>query len=334
MHCPLISASDQRAQRLVRALGLLIWLAVPPVAALAQVAGVVTLATAPVQAQSGADTLVLDGTLEARVDARLSAQVSGRITQVMVRAGDVVRAGQPLLRIDATLAGQQLAASRAQQAQAEAMLQAAQADVTRAQSLAAKGYISPAALDQARAQFKSAQAGAEALRAQALASGTQAGFHEVRAPYAGRVTQVMTSEGDLASPGVPLLQLFSPQGLRVAVSVPESDVAHLQREAPARFSLPHVGDQAWTVAHFTLLPGLDPVTHAAIVRLELPPAAVDAVQAVGPGQLVRVSLPLRPARRGERRLCGRRAGLAAPAPGPPGPVQRWSHRGGGRPASR
>ncbi len=292
MHCTAMSAPAQRAAQRWGAGALLIGLAAASLAGLVQAATLAPLSTAPVQAPSSANTLVLDGTLEARVDARVSAQVSGRITQVLVRAGDVVRAGQPLLRIDATLAGQQLTASRAQQAQSEALFQAAQADFTRAQSLAAKGYISPAALDQARAQFKSAQAGAESLRAQALASGTQAGFHEVRAPYAGRVTQVMASEGDLASPGVPLLQLFSPQGLRVAVSVPESDVARLQREAPARFSLPHAGAKSWGVAHFTLLPGLDPVTHAATVRLDLPPEAVEAVQAVGPGQLVRVSLPL------------------------------------------
>ncbi len=292
MHRSPMSAPAQRPVQRWGAVPLLTGLAALSLASLAQAAPLAPLSTAPVQVSSSAHTLVLDGTLEARVDARVSAQVSGRITQVLVRAGDVVNAGQPLLRIDATLAGQQLAASRAQQAQAEALLQAAQADFTRAQSLAGQGYISPAALDQARAQFKSAQAGAESLRAQALASGTQAGFHEVRAPYAGRVTQVMASEGDLASPGVPLLQLFSPQGLRVAVSVPESDVAHLQREAPARFSLPHAGARSWLVSRFTLLPGLDPVTHAATVRMDLPADAVDAVQAVGPGQLVRVSLPL------------------------------------------
>jgi RND family efflux transporter MFP subunit len=252
------------------------------------------LRTETLAARGGAAELTLDGTVEARQDARVAAQVSGRITSVRVKAGDVVQAGQALIHIDATLAGQQMAASQAQQAQAEAMLRAAQAEYARAQTLLAKGYISPAAMDQARAQFQSAQAGAEALRAQARATGTQAGFHVVKAPYAGRVTQVNVSEGDLAAPGAPLLQLFAPQGLRVAVSVPESDVARLNLDAPARISLPHAGPQVWPAPSVTLLPGLDPVSHAATLRVDLPAPAASAAAALGPGQLARVSLALKP----------------------------------------
>jgi multidrug efflux system membrane fusion protein len=257
------------------------------------VGAVEALLTELVQARGGDGSLTLDGTVEARQDTRVAAQVSGRITRVNAKAGDLVQAGQALLQIDATLAGQQLAASQAQLAQAEAMLRAAQAEYARAQTLLAKGYISPAGMDQARAQFQSAQAGADALLAQARATGTQAGFHVVKAPYAGRVTQVSVSEGDLATPGAPLLQLFSPQGLRVAVSVPESDVARLDLSGAARISLPHAGDQVWSVSSFTLLPGLDPVTHAATLRVDLPAAAASAAAALGPGQLARVSLPLK-----------------------------------------
>lgn len=261
------------------------------------------LLTERIQAGGADATLTLDGAVEARQDARVAAQVGGRITSVLVKAGDAVQAGQPLLRIDATLAGQQLAASRAQQAQAEAMRRAAQADHERAQSLLSKGFISPAAFDQSQARLQAAQAGAEALRAQAQATGTQAGFHVVKAPFAGRISQLSVSEGDLASPGSPLLQLFALPGLRVAVSLPESDVARLKLSLPARISLPHAGEQVWTAPSFTVLPGLDPITHAATVWVALPPEAVAAAARLGPGQLARVSLP----------LLGASAGLSVPA---------------------
>lgn len=246
-----------------------------------------------VRARATAAGLTLDGTVEARQDARVSAQVPGRITDVLVKAGDTVAAGQTLVRIDASVAAQQLKASQAQLAQADAQLRAAQNDFDRASQLLAKGYISAAAMDQARAQFQSAQAGAQALKAQATATGTQAGFHVVKAPYAGRVTQVMVSVGDLAAPGVPLLQVFAPQGLRVAVSVPESMAAHVNLKAPAQVSLPNVaGNLSWTADQLTLLPGLDAVTHAATVRVELPAAAARVAGALGPGQVARVTLAL------------------------------------------
>lgn len=275
-------------------------------AAPAQAAGLAPLQTEVVHAQGAAQGLTLAGTVEARLDARVAAQVPGRITAVLVKAGDTVVAGQPLLRIDAAVAEPQWRASQAQQAQAEAQQRLAQAEWTRAQALQAQGFISPAALDQARARWQAAQAGAEALRAQAQASGAQVGWHVVKAPYAGRISQVMVSEGDLAAPGVTLLQLFAPQGLRVAVSVPEAMAAYLDLSAPAQVSLPAVaGNLRWTATQLTLLPGLDALTHAATVRVELPAAAVRAAEVLGPGQVAQVQLPVR----------GGTAGDAAQLPG-------------------
>ncbi len=260
----------------------------------AQAAGLAPLQTDVVQAQGVANALTLAGTVEARLDARVAAQVPGRITAVLVKAGDTVAAGQALLRIDAAVAEPQWRASQAQQAQAEAQQRLAQAEWTRAQALQAQGFISPAALDQARARWQAAQAGAEALRAQAQASGAQVGWHVVKAPYAGRVSQVMVSEGDLAAPGVALLQLFAPQGLRVAVSVPEAMAAYLDLSVPAQVSLPAVaGNLRWTATQLTLLPGLDALTHAATVRVELPAAAARAAEALGPGQVAQVQLAVR-----------------------------------------
>jgi len=274
------------------------------------------LHTERVQA-GGADTrLTLDGAVEAPQDARVAAQVDGRITSVLVKAGDAVQAGQPLLRIDPTLAGQQLAASQAQLAQAEALLRAAQAEHARNPILLSQGFISPAAFDQSTARWQAARAGAEALRAQAHATGTQAGFHVVKAPFAGRISQLLVSEGDLASPGSPLLQLFALPGMRVAVSVPESDVARLNLSLPARVSLPHADDQTWSAPALTLLPGLDPLTHTATVRVVLPAEAVAAAARLGPGQLARVSLPLKVVAEGSLRA----ATLSVPA-------SAWVRRG-------
>ena len=248
-----------------------------------------------VRPAGAAPTLVLDGTVEAQQDARVAAQVSGRISAVLVKAGDAVQAGQPLVRIDAAVVAQQAQASQAQVAQADALLRAAQQELARTQALQAQGFISPATLDRARAQFQSAQASAQAMRAQAQASGTQAGFQVVKAPYAGRVSQVLVSEGDLAAPGVPLLQVFAPRTLRVVVSVPESLAARLNLQAPAQLSLPHVAaTQSWAAPQMAMLPGLDPLSHAATLRVELPADAARVAAGLGPGQLARVSLTLQP----------------------------------------
>ena len=90
-----------------------------------------------------------------------------------------------------------------------------------------------AALQRAEAALRSAEAEAKATDAQAKAARTRAGWHSVLAPYAGRVTDLWVSAGDLATPGKPLLGLYNPTALRVIAQVPESMAARVQTNQPA-----------------------------------------------------------------------------------------------------
>src|SRR3569623_898706 len=68
------------------------------------------LQTAPGERTSGAAAYVAEGVVEAVRETTLAVEVQGRITDIRVQAGDRVKAGQVLARIDARLAGQQAAA--------------------------------------------------------------------------------------------------------------------------------------------------------------------------------------------------------------------------------
>ena len=67
-----------------------------------------------------AEELRLTGTLTAERSARLSPRVDGLVARLRVDAGDRVRAGQPLLELDAAVAGLALERARAGRAEAEA----------------------------------------------------------------------------------------------------------------------------------------------------------------------------------------------------------------------
>lgn len=109
------------------------------------------LATALVTREDGSSNYAADGVIEAVQHAEVAAQVPGRITRVMVKAGDRVRAGTLLASIDARAAQDQQAAARAQ-------LQAAQRDYERSRELFAQNYISKAAMDRVEAQYRVLQA--------------------------------------------------------------------------------------------------------------------------------------------------------------------------------
>ncbi len=248
------------------------------------------LASAPVQAPRASDSASFDGVVEAVRQTVVAAQVAGAVVAIEVKAGDVVKAGQVLARIDARAAEQNVAASDAQVQSARATLEVATKEFDRQKQLYEKNYTSQAALERAEAQFKATQAQVAAQLAQAGAARAQSGFFVVKAPYGGVVAEVPVVLGDMALPGRPLLTMYDPAALRVTAAVAQTDVVRLAPGRPVKIQLPGLpADRQWvTPTHVTMLPTADPGTHTAQIRLELPPG----IEPVVPGTFARVWLPL------------------------------------------
>jgi multidrug efflux system membrane fusion protein len=207
-----------------------------------------------------------------------------------VRAGDVVKAGQILLRLDSRAATGELAASEAQAAAARVQLDVAQREFERSQRLFAQKYISQAAMDQAEAKWKSAEAQKNASAAQAGVLSTMSTFTTLVAPFAGVVAAVNVEQGDMATPGTPLLTLYDPTQLRVVANVPEGRAAGLDPARKVRIEVRDAAGAAATIDAVStqVLPTVDAATHSQQVRLALPAAG----PALTPGTFARVQLPL------------------------------------------
>ncbi len=262
-------------------------------AALAQ-----TLKAAPAQAAASAAASAFDGVIEAVRQTVVAAQVPGAVVQLDAKVGDRVKAGQVLLRIDARAADQNAAASDAQVQAARASLEVAGKDFERQKQLFQKNYISQAALERAESAFKSTQAQANALLAQAGAARTQSGFYVVRAPFAGVVAEVPVSLGDMAMPGRPLVTVYDPAALRVTASVPQSVAAQSPAGLALRIELPGLpAASAWvTPSRVQLLPTVDPTTHTVQLRADLP----TSLAGLSPGMFARLwlAVPQAPAAAG------------------------------------
>lgn len=256
----------------------------PAAASAAPAAG---LATAAVSAGGAQEQAAYDGVVEAVRQTIVAAQVPGAVVALQVKAGDVVQAGQVLVRLDARAAEQNAAAGAAQVRAARAAQEAATREFERQKQLFEKNYISRAALDRAEAQHKAAQAEAAAQLAQAGAARTQTDFHVVRAPYAGVVSDVAVVLGDMAMPGRPLLTVYDPRALRVKAAIPQTVAARLARGAAPQAELPGVSGRIAPVKA-QLLPTIDPATHTQELRLDLPAGLPGAT----PGMFARAWLPL------------------------------------------
>jgi multidrug efflux system membrane fusion protein len=245
------------------------------------------LASAAVASSASAETAGYDGVVEAVRQTVIAAQVAGAVVALPVKAGDRVKAGQVLLRLDARAAEQQAGAAAAQVQAARATQDAATKEFERQKQLFHTNYISQAALERAEAQYKSAQAEAAAQVATAGAARTQSGFYVVKAPYDGIVSNVSVVLGDMAMPGRALLTVYDPGALRITAAVPQTAALRLAAQGPApQAELPGVASARIAPVRWQLLPAVDPATHTLELRLDLPPGT-----AAAPGLFARAWLP-------------------------------------------
>ncbi len=244
--------------------------------------------TAQVRSSETGAQLTVDGVVEAVRFTTVATQVPGAIEQLPVKAGDVVKAGQLLVRLDARAAQQAALASRSQVDAAKAALMVAEKDAERQKLLFEKNYISQAQLDRAMAQFKSASAQANAQLAQAAASQTQSGFYAIHAPYDGIVASMPSSVGEMAMPGKPLMSVYDPRQLRVMVNVPAARMASLKQDQSLLIEFPSLPKaRAFVKARaMKVMSVLDASTHTVQVRFDLP----DNVAGLTPGLFARVNL--------------------------------------------
>ena len=226
--------------------------------------------------------LELEGTLQALQQSTVAAQVGGNVVQLAVKAGDRVKAGALLARIDGRELQAGLAVGEAGVAQAAAALAQAQQNLNRTRDLRTQGFISQAALDLAQTQFDAAQAAHRQAQASRSQSSLALSFAHVTAPFDAIVLSTQVEAGDLATPGRPLVTLYAPDRLRAVVQVPLSRAGVARAATATEVVLPDGRRVAPSLR--TELPGTDAVSQTVEWRLDLPAHTTG----LAPGQPVQV----------------------------------------------
>lgn len=252
----------------------------------------VTVPVLAVQSAAAGATVALEAVLQPLRQATVAAQVPGTVLALTVKAGEAVRSGQVLARLDTRDADTGVQRSAAALAQAQAEAANAQTHLQRTRDLRAQGFVSQAALDVAETQARAAQAGVQAAQAANAQASLARGFATVTAPFDGVVLATHLDAGDLAAPGRAVLTLYAPGALRAEVQVPASRVAEARAATQVRVHLPD-GREVEPVRR-QLMAGADPVAQTVEWRLDLPVATSDGLL---PGQRVTAhfSAPAAPA---------------------------------------
>ncbi len=240
------------------------------------------VATVPVQYREVLQAYRVDGLVEATRQSTVSAQIGGRVKEVLFDIGDRVKQGQIIVRIDEREASQAVVGSQGQVLQAQANMQNAKATYERSKQLFAQKFISQAALDKALADYQAAQGQVAAIQANASQATLAHGYTSVVAPYGGVVASRMVEVGEMVMPGKPLMTGFDPVDLRVVVNVPQYKLTEVGGQPDVRIEVPSLN--RWIkAASVTVQPVADARTHSTVVRVNLP----DNESGIYPGMFVR-----------------------------------------------
>lgn len=245
-------------------------------------------ASATVELREVEDFYAADAVIESVRQATVSAQIAGQLTQLSVDAGDRVKRGQLLARIDTREADAQLASARAQVAQAQAALAQVQQEHDRTRSLVAQNFLSQSALDKSEADLQSARAALEAARAGSTQAVTGRSFAELRAPFDGVVTRRLMDLGELATQGRGVVEIHDPAALRAVGTIPQFVLPRTARVERAEVEVPAASARI-KATRVTMLPAADPKLLSIQVRAELP---ADGPSAVVPGTAAKVLVPI------------------------------------------
>ncbi|MBU6404773.1 MAG: efflux RND transporter periplasmic adaptor subunit [Pseudomonadota bacterium] len=246
---------------------------------------------APASAAGSGSVLQATGYVTARREATVSAQITGRLTEVHVEEGEHVQAGQLLARLDDSQAKAQLALARANEAAARAALGQYQANATlaritlrRERTLVDKGLASRQSLDQAVASAASAEAALADAREQIAVAVAQRQVAEVnydytfvRAPFAGVITDKAAQVGEIVSPlsagggftRTGVATIVDMNSLEVDVDVNESYIHRVHAGQPAEAVLDAYPDWRIPARVIAIVPTADKAKATVKVRVAL-----------------------------------------------------------------
>jgi RND family efflux transporter MFP subunit len=228
---------------------------------------------AAAQPMTVADVIQLTGTISALPDrdAQVAPQVPGRLLEVRVREGDVVKAGQPLARVDAGPLSDEANAARASLARTEAEVKNAEATAARVQRVFEHGIAARQEVDDAQARAAAARASRDEAQATARRAERQVGRTTVVSPLAGTVVKLFRHSGELVdgTPATPILEIADPSRLELVADTTAGDLVRARVGQRAAITVGALPGASWAGAVTAVSPAVDRSTGLGVVRVGL-----------------------------------------------------------------
>ncbi|KAA2219353.1 efflux RND transporter periplasmic adaptor subunit [Maribacter flavus] len=190
----------------------------------------ISVTTSTVTQNSNDPFLTVSGKVEAARSANISTRMMGYVDKIYVQVGEKVTNGQLLLSVNNADVSAKLAQVNAGIAEATAAYTNAEKDYNRFTALFKENSASQKELDDVTAHYTMAKARLESAKQMKNEVNAQMGYANIRAPFSGVVTNKFINTGDMANPGMPLLEVEAPGTYQVLAMVPESEISEVKND--------------------------------------------------------------------------------------------------------
>lgn len=213
--------------------------------------------------------LELTGSVTALRQSNLSARTEGLVLKLNVDAGDVVKAGDVLMELDAELAKIALETAIAESEQAEARLVEARRLDDEAKKLAKSGAFAKSEAATIETSVKIAEA---VLKGSEVAEKQQRAVierHKLLAPFDGVVSEKLSEVGEWVQTGTPVIRLVETGNLRMDVQAPQELFTKLSSNPELEVRLDSHPDKTLSGKVSVIVPVKDIVARTFLARIEM-----------------------------------------------------------------
>jgi len=173
-------------------------------------------------------------TIKSRRSASIQPQVDGTLTQILVKSGDVVHAGQVLMTIDPLKQQATVDQQRSTEAQKKATYEYNELEVERQRKLYESGVTSKQDYDLAVQAFKNSKADWEASIASRVTQQRQLDYYNLTAPFAGIIGDIPVHLGDYVSQQTLLTTVDENAELEAYIYIPTERAGDIRMGLPVQ----------------------------------------------------------------------------------------------------
>ena len=241
----------------------------------------------PVRRQDVYETVELTGTAEPWDEFIVSAEISGRISRILVEEGDWVETGQVVVELDQELRLLQLRSRQARQAKQKVELDFSQRRFERGKSLLAKGAVSEEEVESLDQIVQIAESEVTLAEIEVATMEEEIEDTSISVQASGRVASRHVSLGETVTPTNPLFTVIQENPLKVITEIAELLLPQVRKGVRIPLEFDAFQNRQFSAPVHFVHPVANPRSGAFPVELRLPNPGFR----VKPGMVARITMP-------------------------------------------